>query len=83
MLHALILAVIFSGCINCPPNGVIQTNTVTQTIGTNVLGSASVSNGTLVATFNAPSNQVAAVSNAFANASSTNPVPSQITINPQ
>ena len=32
-MHALILAaLIVTGCVNCPPNGTVVTNTVTQTI---------------------------------------------------
>jgi hypothetical protein len=77
MLHAIILALVFGGCVNCPPNGIIATNTVTQTIGTNILASAVMSNGTLVVTADAPSNQVNAVSSFIG----TNTTPSQLIIN--
>jgi hypothetical protein len=77
MIHAFILALILSGCVNCPPNGTILTNTVTQTIGTNVLASAVMSNGTLVVIATVASNQVNAVSSAIG----TNSTPSQIIIN--
>lgn len=83
-MHAFILALILSGCVNCPPNGAVVTNTVTQTIGTNVLANATMSNGTLVVTATVPSNQVIVVSNAVAAAVSgnvTNPIPSQVIIN--
>ena len=79
-MHSLILAaLIIMGCVNCPPNGTVVTNTVTQTIGTNVLASAVMSNGTLVVTATAPSNQVNAVSSAIG----TNLTPSQLIINAQ
>lgn len=77
MLHVFILALILSGCVNCPPNGTILTNTVTQTIGTNVLASAVMSNGTLVIIATVASNQVDAVSSAIG----TNSTPSQLIIN--
>jgi hypothetical protein len=79
-MHAFVAVVlIFSGCINCPPNGTVVTNTVTQTIGTNILATAVMSNGTLVVTAAAPSNEVNAV-NAFIG---TNSTPSQLIINGQ
>jgi len=74
-MHAFIAVVlIFSGCINCPPAGTVVTNTVTLTIGTNFLASAAMSNGVLVVTATAPSNQVTAVSAAIG----TNSTPSQV-----
>lgn len=76
-MHTFILALILSGCVNCPPNGMILTNTVTQTIGTNVLANAVISNGTLVVTATVASNQVNAVSFAIG----TNSTPSQLIIN--
>jgi hypothetical protein len=79
-MHAIILtALIITGCVNCPPNGTIQTNTVIQTIGTNVLASAMISNGVLVVSATVPSNQVNAVSSAIG----TNSTPSQLIINAQ
>jgi hypothetical protein len=79
-MHALILAaLIVTGCVNCPPNGTVVTNTVTQTIGTNVLANAMMSNGTLIVTATAPSNQVNAVNAAIG----TNATPSQLIINGQ
>jgi len=76
-MYAFALAMILNGCVNCPPNGTVVTNTVTQTIGTNVLASATISNGTLVVIATVPSNQVNAVGAAIA----TNSTPSQIIIN--
>jgi hypothetical protein len=76
-MHKFILALILSGCVNCPPNGLVLTNTVTQTIGTDVLANAVMSNGTLVVTATVGSNQVSAVSSAIG----TNSTPSQIIIN--
>lgn len=77
-MHALIIAaLIVTGCVNCPPNGAVFTNTVTQTIGTNVLASVVMSNGTLVVNATVPSNQVNAVSVAIG----TNLTPSQLIIN--
>ena len=70
-------ALTFTGCVNCPPSGTIVTNIVTQTIGTNVLAGAVMSNGTLVVTATVPTNQVNAVSAAIG----TNSTPSQIIIN--
>ena len=79
-MHAPILAaLIIAGCVNCPPNGIVVTNTVTQTIGTNILASAVVSYGTLVVTADAPSNQVNDVSSFIG----TNSTPSQLIINPR
>ena len=79
-MHAFTLAaLIVSGCVNCPPNGIIQTNTVIQTVGTNVLASAVISNGVLVVNAAVPSNQVSAVSSAIG----TNVTPSQLIINTQ
>ncbi len=79
-MHGFILAaLIISGCVNCPPNGIIQTNTVIQTIGTNVLASAAISNGVLVVNATVPSNQINAVSSAIG----TNLTPSQLIINAQ
>jgi hypothetical protein len=73
----IVAALIVTGCVNCPPNGTVFTNTVTQTIGTNVLASAVMSNGVLVVIVTAPSNQVNAVSSAIG----TNSTPSQLIIN--
>jgi hypothetical protein len=79
-MHVFILAaLIVTGCVNCPPNGIVQTNTVIQTIGTNVLASATISNGVLVVNATVPSNQVNAVSSAIG----TNLTPSQLIINAQ
>jgi hypothetical protein len=78
-MHAFILALILNGCVSCPPNGTVVTNTITQTIGTNVLASATMSNGTLVVTATIPSNQVNAVGTAIG----TNSTPSQLIINGQ
>jgi len=74
-MHALIAM----GYFNCPPNGIIHTNTIIQTIGTNVLASATMSNGVLVVNAIAPSNQV----NDGSSAISTNSTPSQLIINGQ
>jgi hypothetical protein len=69
---------VFSGCVNCPPNGTITTNTVT--VSTNVLASATMGpNGTLVVIASVPSNQLNAVTSAIG----TNPTPSTILLNPQ
>ncbi len=79
-MHALILtALIVTGCVNCPHNGTIQTNTVIQTIGTNVLASTTMSNGVLVVSATVPRNQVNAVSSAIG----TNSTSSQLIINGQ
>lgn len=76
-MHAFTAAVlILSGCVNCPPTGTVVTNTVTQTIGTNVLASAIMSNGVLVVTAVSPSNQVDVVNLAIG----TNSTPSQLII---
>lgn len=77
MYAFIIAALIVTGCVNCPPNGTVFTNTVTQTIGTNVLANAVMSNGTLVVNATVPSNQVNAVSAAIG----TNSTPSQLIIN--
>lgn len=79
-MHALILAaLIFGGCVNCPPNGIVATNTVTISIGTNVniLASAVMSNGMLVVTADVSSNQLNAVSAQIG----TNLTPSQLIMN--
>jgi hypothetical protein len=75
----ILAALIVTGCVNCPPNGIFQTNTVIQTIGTNVLASATISNGVLVVNATVPSNQVNAVSSTIG----TNSTPSQLIINGQ
>ena len=78
-MHVPILAaLIVTGCVNCPPTGTVVTNTVTQTIGTNVLANAVMSNGVLVVTATAPSNEVNAVSSVIG----TNATPSQLILNP-
>lgn len=52
---------IFTGCVNCPPSGIVATNTVIQVIGTNVLPSITFTNGAVTISGAFPSNQVLAV----------------------
>ena len=72
-MHTLILAALIAmGCDNCPPNGIIHTNTVIQTIGINEIASVTMSDRVLLVNAIAPSNQV----NAGSSAIGTNSTPS-------
>jgi hypothetical protein len=77
MLHAFILALILNNCVKFPLNETVLKNMITQTIDTNVLLNAIISNGTLVVTATVASNQF----NSGSSVIGTNLTPSQIIIN--